>query len=122
MLELHNSKPPSFLPFGTIGSVPQHKSPKAKFEPRSITLRYMYPIDSNTIVTMNMENGLLKQVRLRNFHPLYPLLDPSLQFRINHGYQPKVNRIIKWRTPPKFIDDAIPGPHSTPEVRRYPNA
>lgn len=119
---LHASTPTIKILFVTIGSIPNCTAKKSKFEPRSIIVRYIYPVDADYILVLNPNNTMLIKTRIIAFHPRHTILVRTPQFLTNHGSHPRVNRVSTWHHIPRSITATTLDPANTAQARRYPDA
>lgn len=95
-------QPPQYiLPFGTKGSIPDFRT-KTKLADRARPVRFLHNISNSIIAVLHSDTGQTGTVRLNDFRPHHPALDPSMSiasafkaFRI----QPIPTKIDK-ATPP----------------------
>lgn len=106
--------PPFFLPFGTIGHVPD-PAPKKKLQSRSRPARYLCHNSAASITVLYTDTYKTGQARISDFHPIHPAIDPTIILAAAFKARPRHHT-------PSNITTATPPPTSTPQAQTYPDA
>lgn len=106
--------PPYFLPFGAAGAIPDFR-PKQKLQSRARPARYLCHQSATLISILYTDTQTIGLVRLIDFHPTHPALDPATLLA-------SAFKARSHHPTPELITPATLPPSSTSQAHRYPDA